>query len=131
MAREDVARQFITEGEAQLDRGDFEEALTLFLQATGECPIDLIAISYVNMLETILLRRYLGMLTMQSIPRINPEVMDRLTQLDLKGHEGYLLTQIDGRTTIKSLIYICGLGKFSTLRMLNKFLQSHITLLTS
>lgn len=104
-----------------------EEALDLTRENLKKFPLDLKLLSYNNMIETFLLHQYLEVFTlMESIPKITPHFSDKLTQLNLKGHEGYLLTQIDGKTNIKSLLYICGLGKFTTLRILNKFLTDNI-----
>lgn len=120
------APELVAEGESLLNEERFEEAMNHFRHCLEQYPTDLKILSYINLLETVLLHRYLGRFPLQLNPRINPEISDRLTQLNLQSHEGYLLTQIDGRTSVKSLIYICGLGKFLTLRTLNTFLDDNI-----
>lgn len=110
-----------------LDHSLYDDAFIVLKQISRETPSDLNVQSYLNFIETILFHQYLTQFrNLQAVPMINPKYSDRLTQLQLEGNEGYLLTQIDGKTSIKSLIFIAGMGKFRTLQILNKFVQNDI-----
>jgi tetratricopeptide (TPR) repeat protein len=114
-----------------LEDKDYESALDILEALVAANPADLQLHSYAHLVETVLLKQYLDAFkSMQSIPRINPQLLDKLTQLNLEGNEGYLLTQIDGNTNIRSLVYICGMKKFDTLRTLKKFQTEDIIVLS-
>lgn len=111
---------------------DYERALETLNSSLNNFPTDLEILGYINLIETLLLQQYSDNFSgLVSIPEINPRISDRLTELNLEGNEGYLLSQIDGNTDIRSLIYICGMGKLTTLRTLNKFLSEQIILFRS
>ncbi|MBN2383761.1 hypothetical protein JXQ70_12875 [bacterium] len=115
-----------------LDNKDYESAFDIIQALLAANPTDLRLHGYTNMIETFLLKQYLDTFNkLQSVPRINPQWSDKLTQLELEGNEGYLLTQIDGNTNIRSLVYICGMKKFDTLRTIKKFLTRNIIVLES
>lgn len=123
----DSVEAIISRGKNTLEEGKLEEAFDLFRYALADYPADMTILGYSDLIECLLLHQYCSVFpSLQVVPKINPTISDKLTQLNLQGHEGFLLTQIDSSTTIKSLIYIGGLGKFRTLRIINKFLHEGI-----
>lgn len=50
-----------------------------------------------------------------AVPRMSPDFLSNFEQFDLNPQEGYLMSLIDGRSTIERLIKVSPMDRFSTL----------------
>ena len=58
--------------------------------------------------------------SLKAVPRLKMP-LEQLQHMQFDNHEGFVLSQIDGMTSLDNIMLICGLDKFTLLRMMDKF----------
>ncbi len=63
------------------------------------------------------------------LPRLHPQLSDEITRFNLNPTEGFVLSQMDGRTDLGTLFFVSGMSRFSTCLLLENLLRKGIVLL--
>lgn len=106
--------------------GHLEAALELFETLTRREGDPLEVHGYLEMVRSKLLERYREKVGgMEAVPRVElagPELM----QINLPSTTGFLLSLVDGHTTVHDLISLSGMDAFDTLRTLTGLLDAGV-----
>jgi hypothetical protein len=79
-------------------------------------PGDVALRGYVEILRVTIVRDFLAIATgMEAIPKLTADFLNDFNKFDLTAQEGYLISQIDGRTNIEKLLKVSPFDPFSTL----------------
>lgn len=110
--------------------GKYQEAVALLDKVLLLEPLNSKASKYRNMaLEKMatIIEEKIGDLTRK--PILNTAVTEKeLESLTLSPHEGYLLSRIDGKNSLKDIIAVSGLDKYSALKIFNFFFEKELIL---
>jgi tetratricopeptide (TPR) repeat protein len=97
---------------------DPEGALELLENVAARDPDALEVQGYIEMVRSRLLKRYREQFGSGSAtPTLRLEA-DALLKFNLPSEAGFLLSMIDGRTTVQDLVSVCGMDEFRALRIL-------------
>lgn len=81
-----------------------------------EVPGDLSLRGYVEILRVTIVKDFLSLTTgMKTVLRLTPEFLTDFNKFNLTAQEGYLISQIDGRTNIEKLLKLSPFDPFTTL----------------
>lgn len=106
--------------------GEYLDCLQTARRILTESPDDGSALSYVRSCECLLERRYverIGDLTAVPCVAVTAE---QLRFLALDHREGFLLSRVDGRTTVDELCDIAGMDRLETLKTLAGLIESEV-----
>lgn len=77
---------------------------------------DLSLRGYVEILRAAIVKDFLGLATgLKTVPRLTPDFLNDFNKFNLTAQEGYLISQIDGRTNIEKLLKLSPFDPFTTL----------------
>ncbi len=110
---------------------DAEGALELLETLEKRDPDGLEVHGYIEMVRSRLLKQYrerFGSGQRVPVPRMPAEQM---LKFNLPAEAGFLLSLVDGRTSIEDLISVCGMDEFRVLRILSQMLAAGIVELES
>jgi len=128
---ETSAARLVEEARARLDGEDLEGALDLFRAAADLESVEIEVEGYIDMLRSQLLQRYRKRVGERgAIPKllIQPSA---ITRFQLPADAGFVLSLVDGETTIDELIALSGMDAFDALRILNDLVDAGIAGLES
>jgi hypothetical protein len=110
----------------RFDVGDFSGALALAAKILEEEPEHVDALLYAEHCRDVLKQMYISNLGgLRRVPQlaISPE---QLRWLALDHRAGFLLSQLDGRSTFEELLDVCGMPPFEAIRLLVQLLQQNV-----
>ncbi len=110
----------------RFDVGDFSGALTLVEKILQEDPEHVDALLYAEHCRDVLKQMYISNLGgLRKVPQIavSPE---QLRWLALDHRAGFLLAQLDGRSSFEELLDVCGMPPFEAIRLLVQLLQQNV-----
>ena len=114
-----------------LGNDDLEGALSMFRAAADLDPDRIEIESYIDMIRARLVQRYRDRVgDTGAVPRrvVDPS---EITARDLTAEEGFMLSLVDGKTSIDELVALSGMDLFEALRILNELLAAGIAELES
>jgi hypothetical protein len=105
---------------------DWEGALDLYQMATALEPGRIELEGFIDLLRSRLVRRYRERIGDPSrIARLRIP-LDRITDVNLPADAGFLLSLVDGRTSIDELLSLSGMGPFEAVRIFAGLLDAGI-----
>ena len=110
----------------RFDVGDFTGALELANSILEEQPEHVDAQLYADHCKDTLKQMYISNLGgLRKVPQlaVSPE---QLRWLALDHRAGFLLSQLDGRSTFEELLDVCGMPPFDAIRLLVQLLQQNV-----
>ena len=110
----------------RFDVGDFTGALELATSILDEQPEHVDAQLYADHCRDTLKQMYISNLGgLRKVPQlaVSPE---QLRWLALDHRAGFLLSQLDGRSTFEELLDVCGMPPFDAIRLLVQLLQQNV-----
>jgi hypothetical protein len=110
----------------RFDVGDFSGALEFVTKILEEEPEHVDALLYAEHCRDVLKQMYISNLGgLRKVPRlaVSPE---QLRWLALDHRAGFLLSQLDGRSTFEELLDVCGMPAFEAIRLLVQLLQQNV-----
>jgi hypothetical protein len=110
----------------RFDVGDFSGALGLVEKILQEEPEHVDALLYAEHCRDVLKQMYISNLGgLRKVPQlaVSPE---QLRWLALDHRAGFLLSQLDGRSTFEELLDVCGMPPFEAIRLLVQLLQQNV-----
>lgn len=111
---------------ARFEIGDFKSTLVLAEAILDEEPGHLAAKCYADACRALLLQMYLGRIGDKAgVPRV---VMppEQMTELLFDGRAGFLLSCMDGVSTVEEVLDVCGMDHLDALRILYELLQEGV-----
>ncbi len=123
--------RLLEEAQNLLGNDDLEGALSVFRAAANRDPDRIEIESYVDMVRGRLVQRYRDRVgDTGAAPRmvIDPS---EVTGFDLPADVGFMLSLVDGKTSIDELIALSGMDAFEALRILNELMAAGIAELES
>ena len=103
-----------------------EEALDHFQLATQLDPSRLERELYVDLLRARLVKRYRDRVGDQDVkPRLRLDPAS-IARYNLSANAGFLLSRLDGSTSVDELVSLSGMDAFETLRILNRLIDAEI-----
>lgn len=116
---------------APLRDGSAEGTLGLLRRALKQSPRDLEVAGYLKLAESLSVRTFLNRFDDPGavVPRLDPKLTADITKFALNPAEGFLLSQMDGRTDLGSFFFVSGMNRFRTCLMLEKLLGDGIVVL--
>ena len=118
--------RLLEEAQNLLGSDDLEGALSVFRAAANRDPDRIEVESYIDMVRGRLVQRYRDRVgDTGAVPRV---VIDpsEVTAFDLPADAGFMLSLVDGKTSIDELIALSGMDAFEALRILNELLAAGI-----
>jgi hypothetical protein len=110
----------------RLDAGDYSGALALAERAHEAAPLDVAVTRYLEICRKTLGRAYLSQLGAGAdVPEI-AVAPARLVALQLDRWAAFMLSAVDGRTTIEELCDISGMSRLDALRVLYELVQQGV-----
>jgi hypothetical protein len=101
-------------------------ALAWLQQERKSKPSDLALRGYVEIIRAAIVRDFLGQAKgTKSVPRLTPDFLNDFDKFSLSAQEGYLISQIDGRTNIEKLLKLSPFDPFTTYFSLARMYQVH------
>lgn len=71
---------------------------------------------YVEILRVTIVKDFLSLPQgMKAVPRLTPDFLNDFARFNLSAQEGYLISQIDGRTNLEKLLKVSPFDPFTTL----------------
>ena len=109
-----------------IEGGDLEGALELLRAAAARDPERIELEGYVDGVRSQLLKQYRD--EVGDLRRIPTIVADRATvmRINLPAEAGFLLSLVDGRTTVQEIVSISGMDAFDAFRILKSLLEAKI-----
>jgi hypothetical protein len=110
----------------RFDVGDFSGALALATKILEDEPEHVDALLYAEHCRDVLKQMYISSLGgLRKVPQIavSPE---QLRWLALDHRAGFLLAQLDGRSSLEELLDVCGMPPFEAIRLLVQLLQQNV-----
>jgi tetratricopeptide (TPR) repeat protein len=120
------SERLVEEARARFEREDLEGALDLFRAAAELEPERIEMEGWIDMLRSRLLQRYRKHLgPMEARPKllIQPAA---ITRYPLPKDAGFVLSMVDGETSIEDLVALSGMDAFEAMRILNHLLDAGI-----
>jgi len=109
-----------------LDRRQFEEALELLTRAAHGKQFDLELESTIDLVRSCLHKEYRDTVgDLSVVPQLTTNPKD-LTRYNLPSDAGFLLSMIDGVTSLESLISLSGMDAFTALRTTRSLIEAGI-----
>jgi tetratricopeptide (TPR) repeat protein len=109
-----------------LRKQDLEGALALFETAADLDPRRIEIEGYIDMVRSRLLKGYRERVGGgQTLPRLRADPGE-VTRYNLPADAGFLLSLLDGATSVEELISLSGMDAFEALRILNKLIDAGI-----
>jgi tetratricopeptide (TPR) repeat protein len=106
--------------------GDLEAALDVFEDVASRDPARIEVQSYIETLRSRLVKKYRDRIGKRDrVPRLRIDVQE-VMKFDLPSTAGFLLSQVDGATSVTDLVSLSGLDEFDTLRVLSGLLEAGI-----
>lgn len=110
----------------RFDVGDFTGALALATKILEDEPEHVDALLYAEHCKDTLKQMYVSSLGgLRKIPQLAVSP-DQLRWLALDHRAGFLLAQLDGRSTLEELLDVCGMPPFDAMRLLVQLLQQNV-----
>jgi hypothetical protein len=114
----------------KIDAGDYTSALALAERAHAQRPGDAAAARYVELCRKMLGRMYMGALGDRTgVPRLAVSVA-RLRELGLDRWAGFVVSRVDGESTIDDIIDVAGMSRLDTLRILYELVEQGVIYVT-
>lgn len=99
-----------------IKREGYWAALTWLKAQRKNRDADPVLRGYVEILRVSLVKDFLSLSKgMKSVPRLTPDFLNDFNKFDLTAQEGYLISQIDGRTNLEKLLKLSPFDPFTTL----------------
>ena len=125
-APEDDVEGLLERAQEVLGRGDLEGALDLFRAAAERDPQRIEIEGYIDSVRGRLLKTYREQVgDTRAVPRLLVDP-DAVTRFDLAPEAGFVLSLVDGTTTIEELIALLPMDAFEAYRILNVLLDAEI-----
>lgn len=87
-------------------------------------PQDLALRGYVEIIRASIVKDFLAQASgTKSVPRLTPDFLNEFDKFNLSAQEGYLISQIDGRTNIEKLLKLSPFDPFTTFFSLARMYQ--------
>jgi tetratricopeptide (TPR) repeat protein len=116
----------IADAQRLLEDGDLDAALDLFEAVGRRDPARLDVQSWIEHARSQLVKRYRERLgDLRAVPRQCIRARDVL-QFNLPAHAGFLLSLVDGETSVGDLMSLSGMDPFEALRVLHGLLEAGI-----
>jgi hypothetical protein len=110
----------------RFDVGDFTGALALATKILEDDPEHVDALLYAEHCRDTLKQMYVSNLGgLGKIPQLAVSP-DQLRWLALDHRAGFLLAQLDGRSTLEELLDVCGMQPFEAIRLLVQLMQQNV-----
>jgi hypothetical protein len=110
----------------RFDVGDFTGALALAAKILEDEPEHVDALLYAEHCRDTLKQMYVSNLGgLRKVPQIAVS-QEQLRWLALDHRAGFLLAQLDGRSTFEELLDVCGMPPFEAIRLLVQLLQQNV-----
>ncbi len=124
------AEMLLQDGQEAVQDGDLESAHE-FLRMAAELDPERIELEgYVDQVRSQLVKQYRDRVGDTSrAPRIVGDPA-AITRFNLPANAGFLLSFVDGNTTVDEIITLSGLGTFEALRILDRLLEADIATVT-
>lgn len=125
-ARHDAARAILREAEELIEREEFEQALDLLRSSAEGGVVSLELETTVELMRSRLLGRYrsrIGALDCAPVLCADPSALKRF---NLPPGAGFVLSMVDGATSITDLISLSGMDAFETLRTVSGLVEAGI-----
>lgn len=91
-------------------------ALTWLQQERTRNSGDLSLRGYIEILRASIVKDFLGAAAgMKSVPKLTPDFLNDFDKFNLTAQEGFLISQIDGRTNLEKLLKLSPFDPFTTL----------------
>ena len=99
-----------------IKREGYWAALTWLKEERKNREADPVLRGYVEILRVSLVKDFLSLSNgMKSVPRLTSDFLNDFNKFDLTAQEGYLISQIDGRTNLEKLLKLSPFDPFTTL----------------
>jgi tetratricopeptide (TPR) repeat protein len=109
-----------------LRKQDLEGALTLFETAANLHPRRIEIEGYIDMVRSRLLKGYRERVGGgQTVPMLRVDLAE-VTRCNLHADAGFLLSLLDGETSVEELVSLSGMDAFEALRILNNLIDAGI-----
>jgi tetratricopeptide (TPR) repeat protein len=116
----------VADAQRLLEDGDLDAALDLFEAVGRRDPARLDVQSWIEHARSQLVKRYRERLgDLRAVPRQRIRARDVL-QFNLPAHAGFLLSLVDGETSVGDLMSLSGMDPFEALRVLHGLLEAGI-----
>jgi hypothetical protein len=110
----------------RFDVGDFSGALALVTKILEEEPEHVDALLYAEHCRDVLKQMYISNLGgLRKVPQLAVSA-EQLRWLALDHRAGFLLSQLDGRSTFEELLDVCGMPPFEAIRLLVQLWQQNV-----
>lgn len=91
-----------------------------------------VLLGYIEIVRTTIVRRFLEQSDeMKAVPRISPQFLSDFDRFNLNVQEGFLMSLIDGRSSLQALLKLSPFDPFTTLFNLAKLQRQHAITLPS
>ncbi len=109
-----------------MSEGQDEQALTLLCEVSRTASIGLDGHALVELLRGVLNREYRSRIgDLSQVPVLQTDSTE-LTQLDLPTNAGFLISMLDGATSLEDVISVSGMDAFEALRTVTGLLDAGI-----
>jgi len=110
----------------RIDAHDYNGALALAERALKQRPGDAAAKRHVDLCRKMLARMYVSALGERTaVPRLAVS-MTRLRELNLDPWAGFVVSRVDGRSTIDDIVDVAGMSRLDTLRILYELVEKGV-----
>ncbi len=125
------AEILLQDAQEAMQEKNLEGALDLLREATTLDPDRIELEGYVDMVRTKLLKSYRERIgDVESTPRLLCEIQS-ISNLELTAEAGFLLSLIDGATTVDQILSLSGMDAFDAFRILNRLVDAEIATVDS
>ncbi|MCG8589156.1 MAG: tetratricopeptide repeat protein [Proteobacteria bacterium] len=121
-----AVQEFVAEGRRLVADGELEQALELFQNAAVAEPGARELQGYIDLLRSRLHREYREALGgLRGVPTLAVDA-DRIRDLELPQHAGFVVSLIDGTTSMTELVSLSGLDPVEAFRTLRELIAQEI-----
>lgn len=113
---QEVRDEIVVEAHRHIEEGELDTALELLLSVSTSQPFDLELEATIELVRCTLHKQYLEALgDLNNVPQLAADPKE-LTKFNLSSDAGFLLSMVDGVTSLESLISLSGMDSFHALR---------------
>ncbi len=123
---EDPLDGLVTEGQRLVRADDLEAGLDLFEAVARRDPMRLDVHGHIENVRSRLVKQYRERIgELKDVPKLRMG-LDQVMKFNLPAHAGFLLSLVDGGTSIGDVVSLSGMDAFEALRVLNGLLEAGI-----
>ena len=123
---EDPLEGLVTEGQRLVREDDLEGGLDLFEAVARRDPMRLDVHGHIESVRSRLVKQYRERMgELKDVPKLRM-ALDQVMKFNLPAHAGFLLSLVDGDTSIGDIVSLSGMDVFEALRVMHGLLEAGI-----